>query len=130
VSRRARGFFLANGQNQACRELQCKLRWPHACAFCKPGQRTMEVPLARKAAETPPATRLIRRAELRRQVPYSDVHIWRLEHQDPPGFPLRIRLGANSVAWNQSEVDEWVASRIRAGGTAPVSRRRPTDAAD
>jgi predicted DNA-binding transcriptional regulator AlpA len=90
----------------------------------------VEVPLARTAAKPPAPARLIRRAELRRQVPYSDVHIWRLEHQDPPGFPLRIKLGPNSVAWDQDEVEAWKAARIRAGGTAPVSRRRHDDAAN
>lgn len=33
-------------------------------------------------------------------------------HYDPT-FPRQIRLGAASVAWVESEVEEWVNSRIK-----------------
>jgi predicted DNA-binding transcriptional regulator AlpA len=63
-----------------------------------------------------PPRRLIRRAELKRRVPFSLVHIWRLEQlpseEDP--FPKRIVIGPNSVAWDEAAVDAWLERRIRA----------------
>ena len=52
--------------------------------------------------------RIIRRAELQRLVPFSAVHIWRLEHRGE--FPLRVQLGPNSVGWYADEVARWVAA--------------------
>lgn len=63
---------------------------------------------------------LIRRAELRRRVPYSDVHIWRLERDGL--FPHRVQLGPHAVAWFEDEVDAWCSSRIRAGAHSPPGR--------
>jgi prophage regulatory protein len=61
--------------------------------------------------------RIIRRAELQRRVPFSMVHIWRLERQGK--FPTRIKLGENSVGWDEDEIDAWIEARIRAGGRSP-----------
>ena len=36
-------------------------------------------------------------------IPYSFQHIARLEQQEPPGFPKRLVLGQNRVAWLCSE---------------------------
>jgi prophage regulatory protein len=69
---------------------------------------------------------IIRRAELQRLVPFSMVHVWRLEQKGE--FPARVQLGANSVGWYADEVAAWCESRIRAGGRAP-KRREPADAA-
>lgn len=66
---------------------------------------------------------IIRRAELQRRVPFSMVHVWRLEQRGE--FPHRIQLGENSVGWYADEVDTWCESRIRAGGRAP---KRPVSA--
>jgi prophage regulatory protein len=63
---------------------------------------------------------IIRRAELQRVVPFSMVHVWRLEGRGE--FPRRIRLGPNSVGWFADEVAAWCESRIRAGGRAPKRR--------
>jgi prophage regulatory protein len=57
--------------------------------------------------------RLIRRDELKRRVPYSLTHVWRLEQRGE--FPKRIVIGENRVAWDEAEVDAWVEARIRAG---------------
>ncbi len=43
-------------------------------------------------------------------VPYSFVHIQRLEHAG--AFPKRIKLGACRVAWLAEEVEEWRAERV------------------
>ena len=60
---------------------------------------------------------IIRRAELQRRVPFSMVHIWRLERDGK--FPTRIQLGDNSVGWFLDEIDGWMKNRIRAGGRTP-----------
>ncbi len=67
--------------------------------------------------------RIIRRAELQRLVPFSAVHIWRLEHRGE--FPLRVQLGPNSVGWYADEVARWIELRIRAGGRAPKRGATP-----
>jgi prophage regulatory protein len=70
--------------------------------------------------------RLIRRAELQRLVPFSMVHIWRLERESR--FPRRVLIGPNAVAWYADEVAAWIEGRVRAGGRAP-QRRGAADAA-
>src|SRR5437764_5675584 len=65
---------------------------------------------------------LIRRAELRRLVPYSDGHIWRLERAG--AFPHRVQLGPHAVAWYEDEVEAWCESRIRAGAHRPPGRSK------
>jgi prophage regulatory protein len=37
-------------------------------------------------------------------------------------FPRRVPLGARSVGWVEAEVQSWLADRVRARGTANVSR--------
>ena len=45
-------------------------------------------------------------------IPYSKVQLWRLERQKR--FPKRISVGPQRYAWVESEIDEWIAGRIRA----------------
>ena len=56
--------------------------------------------------------------EVLRRVPYSRTQLWRLERAG--GFPRRLRLGGNRVAWVEDEVVAWVAERAKAreGGDA------------
>lgn len=42
-------------------------------------------------------------------IPYSFMHIWRLEKAGL--FPKRIQLGANRVAWFADEVEAWIDER-------------------
>ncbi len=44
------------------------------------------------------------------RVGYCRSHLWRLERDGQ--FPRKIRLGPNSVAYVESEIDEWIAARI------------------
>ena len=53
--------------------------------------------------------RIISRKELRQIVPYSDVHILRLERQRR--FPLRIKLGPGRVGWCSEEIYAWIDER-------------------
>ena len=53
--------------------------------------------------------RIISAKERRALVPYSDMHVWRLERAG--GFPRRIRLGAHRVGWSLREVIAWIEGR-------------------
>jgi prophage regulatory protein len=50
--------------------------------------------------------RIILAAERRALVPYSDMHIWRLEKSNK--FPKRIKLGPHRVGWSLQEVNDWI----------------------
>jgi prophage regulatory protein len=48
---------------------------------------------------------------VRARVPYSKVHIYRLIRAN--SFPKPVRVGANRVAWIESEIEEWINKRIK-----------------
>lgn len=53
--------------------------------------------------------RIVSARERREIIPYSDMHVWRLEQAGQ--FPKRIRLGANRVGWSLRELQNWISSR-------------------
>jgi prophage regulatory protein len=53
--------------------------------------------------------RLLTLPQVRQIVPYSAMHLWRLEKDGK--FPRRIKVGPNRVAWSQSEISKWVEVR-------------------
>lgn len=53
----------------------------------------------------------LRRKEVVRRTGLSYPTLWRKERAGE--FPARRRLGPNSVAWVDSEVDAWMAERTR-----------------
>jgi prophage regulatory protein len=53
--------------------------------------------------------RLLTAKELHAMIPYSDVHIRRLEKKGE--FPRRVHLGPGRVVWMESEVVEWLEGR-------------------
>lgn len=55
--------------------------------------------------------RIIDKHELNKLVPYSQVHIHRLEKKGE--FPNRITLGPNRVGWSLIEVQDWIESKKR-----------------
>lgn len=60
-------------------------------------------------------TRYLRQPEVLARVGVSWITILRWEKQG--GFPKRRRLGPNTVAWLESEINEWCASRaVKADG--------------
>ncbi len=67
--------------------------------------------------------RLISAKERRELVPYSDMHIWRLERDNK--FPRRIPLSdsGNRVGWSLREVQEWIEAR-KAGRLDALEQRR------
>ncbi|QCO05475.1 helix-turn-helix transcriptional regulator [Azospirillum argentinense] len=58
------------------------------------------------------STRILRFKQLRERVPFSRMHIDRLEKAGK--FPKRVRIGENSVGWLENEVEAWIASRAAA----------------
>ena len=54
--------------------------------------------------------RFLRRRDLRAKVGYSAAHIDRLEKAGL--FPKRVVLGPGAVAWLESEIDDWIRSRL------------------
>lgn len=53
--------------------------------------------------------RILRKPETRYRTGLSDPTIWRMEKAGK--FPKRIKLGANSVGWLESEISEWLKEK-------------------
>lgn len=73
---------------------------------------------------------LITRPELLKLVPYTIRHIYRMEKAGK--FPARVKIGANRVAWVQSEVLRWLELRVagRPQLQEQPPEQLPTPAAD
>ena len=69
---------------------------------------------------------LIARLELLKLVPYTIRHIYRMEKAGK--FPARVKVGANRVAWVQSEVLRWL--ELRVAGRPQNPDQSPEPAAD
>jgi prophage regulatory protein len=54
-------------------------------------------------------SKLLRYEQVRERVGYSRQHLGQLEKKGL--FPLRIAIGPKSVAWLESEIDEWINSK-------------------
>jgi prophage regulatory protein len=57
---------------------------------------------------------------LRRVIPISRSHIWRLERAG--NFPARIRIGKRKIGWRASEVESWIDNRPSPSSTAKEDR--------
>ena len=53
--------------------------------------------------------RIVSAKERRRIVPYSDMHVSRLEKKGE--FPRRVRLGANRVGWSYFELQQYIEDK-------------------
>jgi prophage regulatory protein len=49
-------------------------------------------------------------------IKWSKPHLWRKEKAGE--FPKRIRLGTNSIVWDEEEIDAWLDSRKAQRGEA------------
>lgn len=58
------------------------------------------------------APRLIRREEVLHKTGLSTSEIYRRIAAD--AFPKQVRLGAKSVAWLESEIDQWIFEQVGA----------------
>lgn len=61
----------------------------------------MNTPLDRRT------DRLIRMAEVKHRTGLSRATIYRREAAGT--FPQKVRLGSNSVAWYESDIDQWIS---------------------
>jgi len=50
-----------------------------------------------------------------RGIPYSRVHIWRLERVGE--FPRRVPIGRARHGWLESEIDAWLKAKVAARDT-------------
>lgn len=55
------------------------------------------------------SSRILREPEVIERTGLSSPTLWRKEKKND--FPRRIKIGANSVGWLESEVDQWIADR-------------------
>lgn len=69
--------------------------------------------------------KLLRETEVCDRTGYSRQSLWRLERAG--SFPARLRLGANRVAWLESDIDEWLAERIAERDRRQADRRARND---
>lgn len=56
--------------------------------------------------------RFLRLPEVCSRVGLCPMTIWRKEHTQPPSFPLRLKIGANAVAWVEDEIEAWCEERV------------------
>ena len=66
-------------------------------------------------------TRFLRRPEIEERTGLSAMHISRLERAG--AFPKRVRLGPNSVAWVEKEVQDWQEQRAAERGPLPQPQK-------
>jgi prophage regulatory protein len=52
-------------------------------------------------------------------IPYSTVHIWRLEKAGE--FPKRVPIGRARHGWLETEIDAWIADRVAARDATEVA---------
>ncbi len=70
---------------------------------------------------TDPAIRMLRAREVTARTQLSRSTIWRLERAGR--FPARRQLSSGRVAWVESEVDAWLASRVAVAYEPQTLRR-------
>ena len=56
--------------------------------------------------------RFLRFKDLRavKGIPFSRMHVWRLEREGR--FPRNVKIGVNTVAWVEAEIDAWMSARV------------------
>ncbi|HEK2644064.1 TPA: AlpA family transcriptional regulator [Proteus mirabilis] len=62
---------------------------------------------------------LIRLSEVLRRTGYSKAWIYRLIKEND--FPKQVKIGARSIAFVESEVDEWIANKIAESRSGEVT---------
>ncbi|WP_275076536.1 helix-turn-helix transcriptional regulator [Providencia rettgeri] len=62
---------------------------------------------------------LIRFSEVQKRTGYSKAWLYRLMSQQR--FPAAIKIGTRSIAFIESEVDEWIANKIAESRTGEVA---------
>jgi prophage regulatory protein len=59
-------------------------------------------------------TKLLKYGELNstRGISFSRRHLYTLEEKN--NFPKRVALGVNRIGWVETEIDEWLATKLAA----------------
>ena len=66
-------------------------------------------------------TSFLRLKQVVARVGLSPMTLWRREHDSPPTFPRRVRLGRNAVGWPENEIEAWCAARLAERDHRPES---------
>lgn len=66
--------------------------------------------------QSPTSRTLINRKKLLAMIPLAERTIFNMERRGE--FPRRIALTSRNVAWDLSEVEEWIDARKASGGQA------------
>jgi len=64
------------------------------------------------------SSRFIRIKEVQQRVSKSRSTIWRDEREGQ--FPKRVRIGKNSVAWLEADIDRYIEEQVKASGHKKV----------
>ncbi|KAF0809689.1 phage transcriptional regulator AlpA [Alcanivorax sp. S71-1-4] len=63
------------------------------------------------APATPVERRILRRAEVEAKTGFKRAHIYSLMKKGR--FPKALRLGVRAVGWDSTEIDQWIADRLK-----------------
>jgi prophage regulatory protein len=78
----------------------------------KMSQLSSPIALAKSPVAVASPTKFLRLPSVLERVPYSRPNLYRLVRLGK--FPKPISLGGRAVAWIESEVDDWIAERVKA----------------
>lgn len=56
--------------------------------------------------------RIVRMPETEKKTGYSKASIYRLMAEG--NFPKQIKLGARAIGWIESDIDNWILSKVKA----------------
>ena len=59
----------------------------------------------------PVERRILRRAEVEAKTGFKRAHIYSLMKEGR--FPKALRLGVRAVGWDSTEIDQWIADRLK-----------------
>src|SRR4051794_23755681 len=66
---------------------------------------------------------LLRITNVQARTGLSRASVWRFVRD--ASFPAPVRIGRRAVAWLDTEVDSWIADRVKARNTSSVWRSEP-----
>src|SRR5262249_20348812 len=82
-------------------------------ARASPQSHLFNPPFRRVFSWSKHMTKVLSVADLHaRGISYSKVHLWRLCKTG--AFPKAVKIGAEKLAWVESEVEDWITSKIAA----------------
>src|SRR5579883_3262746 len=70
------------------------------------------------------ARRILRRAEVEQRTGFKRAHLYSLMRAGK--FPRALRLGIRAVGWDSTEVDAWIAERLKDRTTGAQAISKPS----